>query len=248
VRSLSLPAVPPLSAIGGDDWAYRKRQRYGTIVVDLEQRRPVALRDDREADTLATWLQAHTGITIIARDRMKAYSDGARTGAPQATQVADRFHLVQHLAEALEQVCSAHGQVLTAVSDALRSTPVVQPDGTTAVLVPPSAPTLQAQTRAAQRRARRLATYDQVWTLHRQGWSPRALAQQLGMGRWTVVRYLRAPTCPERKGRSDTGQSVLTPYKEYILKRWNAGCRDALQLFRAIQRQGDRGSYPTVAR
>jgi hypothetical protein len=66
---------------------------------------------------------------------------------------------------------------------------------------------------AAQRRARRLATYDQVWTLHRQGWSPRAIAQQLGMGRWPVVRYLQAPSFPECKGRSDKGKSLLTPYK-----------------------------------
>ena len=114
--------------------------------------------------------------------------------------------------------------------------------------MPPSAPTLQEQTRAAQRRAWRLAPYAHVWTLHRQGWAPRAIAQQLGMGRWTVVRYLRAPTFPERKGRSDKGQSVLTPYKAYILKWWNAGDRDALQLFRAIQRHGYTGSYPTVAR
>jgi len=248
VRNVPLPVVPPFSAIGVDDWAHRKRQRYGTIIVDLERRRPVALLNDREADTLATWLRAHPGVTVIARDRMKAYSDGARAGAPQATQVADRFHLMQNLAEALDQVFSAHGNALKVVSDALSKPPGLQADGRTAVPVPPSAPSLQEQTRAAQRRARRLATYEQVWTLHRQGWSPRAIAQQLGMGRWAVVRYLRAPTFPERKGRSDKGKSVLTPYKDYILKRWNAGCREALQLFRAIQRQGYTGSYPTVAR
>jgi transposase len=162
--------------------------------------------------------------------------------------VADRFHLLQNLAEALDQVFSAHGNALKAVSSTLSNTPVLQADGRTAVPVPPSAPALQEQTRAAQRRARRLATYDHVWTLHRQGWAPRAIAQQLGMGRWTVVRYLRTPTFPEHKGRSDQGKSLLTPYKAYLLKRWNAGCRDALQLFRAIQRQGYTGSYPTVAR
>jgi transposase len=179
---------------------------------------------------------------------MKAYSDGARAGAPQATQVADRFHLIQNLAEALDQVFSTHGNALKAVSDALSKAPVLQADGRAAVPVPPSAPSLQEQTRAAQRRARRLATYDEVWTLHRQGWSPRAIAQHLGMGRWTVVRYLQVPTFPERKGRSDKGKSLLTPYKEYLLKRWNAGCWDARQLFRAIQRHGYTGSYPTVAR
>jgi transposase len=248
VRRLPLPVIPPLRAIGVDDWAHRKRQRYGTIVVDLERRRPVALLHDREADTLATWLRAHTGVTIIARDRMKAYIDGARAGAPQAIQVADRFHLLQNLAEALDQVFSAHGRALNAVSDALSRTPVVQPDGRTALPVPPPTPTPQAQARAAQRRARRLATYEHVWRLYRQGWSNRAIAQQLGIGRMTVVRYLQASTFPERKGRSDTGKSVLTPYKERLLKRWNAGCREVLQLFRDLQRHGYTGSYPTVAR
>jgi transposase len=248
VRRLPLPVIPPLQAIGVDDWAQRKRQRYGTIVVDLERHQPVALLYDREADTLATWLHAHPGITIIARDRLKAYRDGARAGAPQATQVADRFHLLQNLAEALDQVFSTHGKVLKAVSDARSRAPVVQPDGQTAVLVPPSMPTPQAQTRAAQRRARRLATYEQVWTLHRQGWSNRAIAQQLGIGRMTVVRSLQAPTFPERKGHTTTGRSVLTPYTERLLKRWNAGCREALQLFRDLRRHGYTGSYPTVAR
>jgi transposase len=248
VRRLPLPGIPPLRAIGVDDWAHRKRQRYGTIIVDLTDRRPVALLHDREADTLAGWLRAHPGVTSIARDRLKAYMDGARAGAPQATQVADRFHLLQNLAEALDQVFGAHGHALKAVSEALSRIPVVQPDGHAAMPVPPSKPTPQAQMRAAQRRLRRHTTYERVWTLHRQGWSNRAIAQQLGIGRMTVVRYLQAPTFPERKGRSDTGKSVLTPYKERLLKRWNAGCRDVLRLFRDLQRHGYAGSYPTVAR
>jgi transposase len=248
VRRLPLPVIPPLQAIGVDDWAHRKRQRYGTIIVDLERQRPVALLNDREADTFAIWLRGHPGITVITRDRLKAYIDGARAGAPQATQVADRFHLLQNLAEALDQVFSAHGPALKAVSTALSRTPVVQPDGQTAVPVPPSTPTPQGRTQAAHRRARRLATYEQVWSLHRQGWSNRAIAQQLGIGRMTVVRHLQAPTFPERKGHTTTGKSVLTPYKERLLKRWNAGCREALQLFRDLQGRGYTGSYPTVAR
>jgi transposase len=106
----------------------------------------------------------------------------------------------------------------------------------------------QAQTRAAQRRARRLATYAQVWTLHREGWSNRVIAQHLGLGRMTVVRYLQAPTFPERNGRSEARRSLLTPYQEDILRRWNTGGREARPLFRAIQRHGDPGSSPTVAR
>ena len=78
----------------------------------------MALLNDRAAETLADWLRAHPRVTIIARDRLKAYRDGARAGAPQATQVADRVHLLQHLAEALDHVLSTHGKALKAVSGA----------------------------------------------------------------------------------------------------------------------------------
>src|SRR5262245_8388128 len=157
---------------------------------------------------------------------MKAYSDGVRAAVPQAIQVADRVHRLHHLAEALDRVFRAHGKALKAVSEMRSRTPVVKPDGRPAGSVPPRTPTPPARMRAAPRWAGRLATYDQVWMLHRQDWSNRAIAQQLGIGRMTVVRYLQAPTFPERKGHSTTGKSVLTPYKARLLKRWNAGCRE----------------------
>ena len=170
VRRLPLPVHATPTVLGVDDWAYRKRQTYGTILIDLERRRPVALLHDREAGTLAQWLKAHPGVEIMARDRSKAYADGARQGAPEAIQVADRFHLLQNVAEALEQVCRAHGPVLTAVNEAMRQAPIRQADGTVAVPVPLPPPAPTAQELASQRRARRLATYEQVWALHRQGW------------------------------------------------------------------------------
>jgi hypothetical protein len=246
VRRLPLPVIPPIQALGVDDGAYRKRQRYGPIVVDPEQRRPVALVNAREAETRAGWLRAHPGVTMIARDRLKAYIDGARAGAPEAMQVADRVPLLPNLAAALDQVFSTHGKVRQAVSEARRRTPAVQPDGQTAVPVPPSTPTPQA--RAAERRSRRLATDAQVWALHRPGWSNRAMAPQLGSGRMTVGRSLHAPTFPERQGHTKPGKSVLTPDQERRLKRWNAGCREALPLCRDLRRQGYTGSDPTVAR
>jgi transposase len=248
VRRLPLPVHATPTVLGVDDWAYRKRQTYGTILIDLEQSRPVALLHDREAGTLTQWLKAHPGVEIITRDRSKAYADGARQGAPEAIQVADRFHLIQNVAEALEQVCSAHGQVLTALNEVMRQAPIRQADGSVAVPVPPPSPAPTAQELATQRRARRLATDEQVWALHRQGWSGEAIARQLGMGRTTVFRYLHAPTFPERNGRADRGQSLLNAYQDYLVQRWNAGCRDARQLCAALRQRGYRGSYPTVAR
>jgi transposase len=235
LRRLPLSGVATPRVLGVDDWAYRQRQIYGTILIDLERRRPLALWPDREAETFALWLQAHPGVHVITRDRSRAYADGARQGAPEAMQVADRFHLLQNLAEALDQVFNAHSHALEAVNAALRQAPVPQPDGTVAVPVPPPSPPRIAQDLAHQRRARRLALYQQIWALHRQGWPGQAIATQLSIGKNTVFRYLRTPTCPERKRRSDRGRSILTPYIPYLLERWNTGHRDALRLFRERQ-------------
>ena len=98
------PTAPTPRVLGIDDWAWRKRQRYGTILVDLERRCVVDILPDRSADTVAAWLQAHPGVEIISRDRGGIYADGARRGAPDAIQVADRFHLLLNLRETLERL------------------------------------------------------------------------------------------------------------------------------------------------
>ena len=223
--------------LGVDDWASRKRQTYGTVLIDLERRRPLALLPDREAKTLALWLQAHPGVRVITRDRSRAYADGARQGAPAALQVADRFHLLQNLAEALDQVFNMHGRALNAVNVVLNQAAVTRPDGTVAVSMPPPSPPSIAQELAHQRRAQRLALYQQIWALHRQGWPGQAIATQLSIGKNTVFRSLQTTTFPERQPRSDRGRSMLAPYTPYLHDRWNAGCRDALRLFRELHRR-----------
>jgi len=120
--------------------------------------------------------------------------------------------------------------------------------GTVAVPVPPPPPPCSARELAHQRQAQRRALHQQIWGLHQQGWPGWAIAQQLGIGKNTVYRYLRTETLPERQRRADRGRSILTPYHAYLLERWNAGHRDALRLFRELQQRGYAGSYPTVAR
>src|SRR5207245_9527325 len=102
VRCCQPASEPAPRVIGMDDWAYRKGRRYGTIVVDLVQGCPVALLDDRLAETVAAWLRAHPEVTVVARDRADAYASGVTQGAPQAVQVADRWHLLKNLREAVE--------------------------------------------------------------------------------------------------------------------------------------------------
>jgi transposase len=247
LRRQPAPSFPTPTVLGVDDFALRKRQTYGTILVDLERRQPVALLPDRTAETMAQWLRAHPGVEVIARDRSSAYADGARQGAPAATQVADRFHLLQNLREALDQVFSTYSQALDAVNVLVHQQPVTLPDGATAVPVPPQDIPLPAQQRAAERQGRRQALHQQVWALHHQGWTAPAIAQQVGLGLRTVQRDLRSPIFAGRKRRSDLGDSVLNPYKPYLLERWNAGCYTAMRLFREIRPRGYGGGYGVVA-
>ena len=108
IREAPLEALPPTRVLGVDDWAWRKGQRYGTILCDLERDRVIDLLPDRKAETLATWLKDHPSVEIVVRDRAGAYADGARQGAPQAIQVADRWHLLRNSGDALRGVLDHH--------------------------------------------------------------------------------------------------------------------------------------------
>jgi transposase len=240
-------ALPTPRVLGVDDFALRKRHTYGTILVDLERRQPVELLPDRTAETVAQWLRAHPGVEVIARDRSSTYAEGARQGASEAIQVADRFHVLQNLRATLDEVFTTHHHALDTVNAAARRQPVPLPDGTLAVPVPPPPTPARAAQQAAQRAAQRQALYEQVWALHRQGWPVVAIATQVGCGRRTIERYLRLPTWPGRQHRSHYGRSLLNPYKDYLLERWNAGCHTAIQLFRELQPRGYTGSYRRVA-
>jgi transposase len=235
---------PTPRVLGVDDWALRKGRVYGTILVDLERARPVELLPDRCAETLAAWLRQHPGVQIITRDRSTEYTRGATEGAPDAIQVADRWHLLRNLREVLERIL-----------DRLR--PQLQQRLARAAVTPPAVaatplavlePRRSANEDAAKvgRRLRRAARYDQVRQLHEQGVSILQIAKRLGMGRQTVRRFIKSPAFPERAA-GPPPRSILDEYEAYLQERWDAGCRNGMQLLREIQQRGYQGARKPVA-
>ena len=217
-----------------DDWAKRRGHSYGTLLVNLETHEVVDVLPDREADTLARWLQAHPGVEIISRDRAGAYAEGATTGAPQAQQVADRWHLLNNLGEALVKVFEGHSRELrklpSGVPDADPATQE-QPLPTLETAPVPSVSATASEQRRQERRARRVARYERVRELHQRGMSISAIAQEVGLDRKTVRKFLQAPTFPERQPRPHVRHGrKLDPYQAYLLQRWQEGGCNARQL------------------
>lgn len=108
VRSGDLPTQSIAHVIGVDDWAYRRGQRYGTLICDLESHQPIDLLPDRAAETFEAWLLLHRDIKVIARDHSDLYARGATSGAPQAVQVADRWHLLRNISDVLRRLVDRH--------------------------------------------------------------------------------------------------------------------------------------------
>jgi transposase len=227
-----------LRAVGVDDWAFRKGRRYGTILVDLKRRRVVDLLPEATSESLATWLKAHPGIEIISRDRAGVYAEGARQGAPQAQQVADRWHLGKNLAEAVERCLEPYRTHLRDAAPLLR-------EEKEAVWPPTKGKAYEAHRQEC--RTQRQKRYQEVVALYEQGMTKRQIALKLGLARATVIRYLHHGEFPEI-ARHKARPTSLDPYKPSLLKRWQEGCNNGSQLYRELQEQGFSGVKSWVLR
>ncbi|MBK5293438.1 MAG: transposase [Acidobacteriia bacterium] len=214
--------------LGIDEWAWRKYHTYGTILVDLDRHEVVDLLPDRAAESVAAWLTVRPTVEVIARDRSGLYADGAATGAPQAQQVADRFHLILNLSAAIERVLEGRRRelILPAAAEPLDTEPA-----------PPSAPDnklTSPQVLQGQRRQRRLERYEKVTDLHGRCYSQLAISRELSISVKTVRRWLRADQFPERKPPSGRRKKVAE-FAAYLDERWREGCHSSTQLFNEIR-------------
>lgn len=252
LRRSPIPGANTPRQVGIDDFAWKKGDHYGTILVDLARHRPVDLLADRSAESVTAWLLAHPGVELISRDRAGTYADAARRGAPKAVQVADRYHLVANLRDALQKLLDRKRGYLPILEE---TTSMADPPPTP---VPASraslasqqedgdeTPTTQAEALRQMRRGKRYERYQTVVDLHRQGLGTRTIARQVGISRNTVRSYLAAEAFPEQ-GLRTKRRSLLDPYLPYLRERWNAGCQNAAQLQHEIAARGYRGSHTSV--
>lgn len=269
VRASPLPCVScddPPRVLGIDDWSWRRGHRYGTLLCDLERHRVVDLLPDRSAETVAAWLETHPGVAVVSRDRGGLYADGASRGAPEAIQVADRWHLVDNLVDALERFLLHKRAVLKEAAVAVRSDLILtaagaQEHGFSAPVVgsanemypgrrkhPASrAWAERAEAESWRRHAARVDCYERIQALAAVGADKADIARMVGVSRKTVHRYLALGAPPERRQPKRRGE-VLDPWKPYLLWRWAAGCHNALRLWREIRAQGFAYSSTNVAR
>jgi transposase len=262
LRALPDPQPGQVTVLGVDDFALRRGHVYGTVLLDMHTHRPVEVLPGRDGEPLAAWLRDHPEVEIICRDRAGAYAEGAREGAPQATQVADRWHIWHNVAEAVDKTVAAHhGCVRAAVSAAARTicTEAVPPE---ALSDPQAAPEPGAQPAAGvdppderdacgRQRAPVVRTrerYAAVQRLLAEGLSLGAISRELDLDRGTVRRFARATGPEELLAKAVNRTSVLDGYSEHLTARFTAGVTDAATLHTELQTLGFTGSVQTVRR
>lgn len=239
IRSFRLPDASVPTILSVDDFALRRGRIYGTILVDLQRHRVIDLLPDRSADGFAQWLVDHGGVDVISRDRGGEYAQGARQGAPEAVQVADRFHLLRNAGDVTRRVLQRHASVVQR-------------------LPAPGPPQLELSRRRLDREVSKHRTrdtmrtrFEQIHALAAEGLSKEAIARRLDLNRQTIYKYLALTAPPERRPAGRQG-SAIVPYEGYILRRWEKGCRNGKQLWREVRSRAmaarirmSPGSWPT---
>jgi len=234
IRAAADPDEATPLVLGVDDFALRKGHVYGTVLIDIETRRPVDMLPERSAESFRAWLDAHPGVEIICRDRGGCYAEGAAQGAPLAIQVADRWHLWHNLAEAVERAVARHRSCLQ------EPPPDPEPGPAVEDAVPVSEGGLAARTRGR---------HAEVHAALARGLTITEISRTLRLDPKTVRRYATAATADELTGGARLVRpGLLGPHQDWLRQRWEEGVRSTERLHAELRGRGYRGSLRTLRR
>ncbi|WP_433619150.1 ISL3 family transposase [Dactylosporangium sp. CA-139114] len=252
IRALPDPDGAEVSVLGVDDFALRRGHHYATVLIDVDTRRPIDVLPDRRAETLQRWLAAHPSVRVICRDRAGSYAEGARSGAPDAVQVADRWHLWKNLGEHAEKTVARHLRCLLAAPAGPAeptgpAEPVVAVPDTEQTVAPVLVVTAVDRTEQGLLGPRTRQRFQQVQELLARGATIRAIARELGLARGTVRRFARADSVHELLGKPHPGRPrVLDEHAGYLRQRLADGVTNAVTLFAELRERGYHGSATTL--
>ena len=226
--------------VGIDEWAWHRGHRYGTLIVNLDTHRPLVLLPGRDQRTLATWFRKYPEIQIVSRDRSGVYATAAREGAPQARQVANRWHLLKNIGDVLERMMYRHMPLIRLVASEL--SPKKSPDPEPSV---PAASLRRLERLKQQTRKKRHQRWTEVMALHNKGCSFREISRITGLSRVTVSRWVRSGTFPEMSTRPPK-RGLLDPWREWLKEQRESGNYNASRIWREMVARGFTGSETIV--
>jgi transposase len=228
VRRRGGPRPVPPTVIGIDDWAWRRNQRYGTIICDLERRRTIALLPDREPATARAWFAGQPQIAVVARDRGGGYALAAAKALPEATQVADRWHLMENASRAF----------LDAVRTSMRQIRSVMGATTIDVALLTAAERIQYDGYLRREEANAAILH-----LKADGIPIKEIVRRTGHSRGLVRKVVRG----QRTDLFRTRESSLEVHLPWLDEQWSAGSRNGAELWRRLRKHGFRGSLRVVS-
>ncbi|HEX2912207.1 MAG TPA: ISL3 family transposase [Chloroflexia bacterium] len=240
-----------LKRIGIDDWSLKRGVSYATIIIDLDSHKVVELLKDRSSETVIEWLKKHPQLEVISRDRATEYILAASQGAPQAIQVADRFHLVRNLAEQVELLLARLRKEWRPKLEVIESAKQAGEKEIKKELPHPASwkikPSQQTERKRQARKAERVERYQQVVDLRAAGLKQIEIAKRVGISERTVRKFLQSEGYPEPQARPKR-RSKFDPYTSYVLTRWKDGEREGKQLYEEIVGLGFKGKLRMVQR
>jgi len=233
--------------LGVDDFSFRRGRTFGTVLVDLQRHHIRDLLPDRQKETAAAWMKTHPEITHVSRDRSSEYASSVSAGAPQAIQVADRFHVAKNLSEAVQQLLARVLLESKTASQGAEAAMEARADSLLPIEEWRPAQEESVKQTIATRRAERQERYQQVLAWCEQGLTAPEIAVRLGMKARTVREWLHKGVAPDSRPRRKY-RSEFDPYAPYVLKRWREGEHSGRQLWRVVRFQGYSGSERMVYR